>query len=187
MCEDSIRVVHPLFQEVGDGAIPISSLQIEVQKCSVKLACVLNHKFHSRLPIVIQGNIDRNRHKICFAFIFKNRYYGTALWSSPVAANRLKNGEKLLELRRLALADDCPKNTASRVIKVMIKEIKKEFPDIIELISYQDTESHLGTIYKASNWIKSEKDVEYSDWAKSRKRNKAQTKSKKIKWRYPIR
>ena len=59
----------------------------------------------------------------------------------------------MLELRRMAISQEAPKNTASRMIKIMIKIIKKTFPDIWKLISYQDTEVHNGTIYKASGWV----------------------------------
>ena len=49
-----------------------------------------------------------------------------------------------------AIASDAPKYTATRMLSIMVKRIKKEFPDIVRLISYQDTEVHKGTIYKAA-------------------------------------
>jgi len=72
-------------------------------------------------------------------------------------------------LRRFAIAPDAPKNTASRMLKIMTILIKKQMPQIIKLISYQDIEVHKGTIYKASNWVSVTKSGN-PQWKKSRKR-----------------
>jgi hypothetical protein len=80
--------------------------------------------------------------------------YAVAMWSNPVA--RLLPQLAWLELRRLAIADDAPKNTASRFIAWMVRDIRKRFPGVERLISYQDCESHKGTIYKASGWRQAE-------------------------------
>lgn len=34
----------------------------------------------------------------------------------------------------------------------MIRDIQKRFPDIEKAVSYQDSEVHQGTIYKAAGW-----------------------------------
>jgi len=52
---------------------------------------------------------------------YKQAVIGVAIWSSPVAQNRMKDGKTILELRRLALSDVCPYNTASWAISKMIK------------------------------------------------------------------
>jgi hypothetical protein len=57
-----------------------------------------------------------------------------------------------LELRRMALSPDVPKNTASRMLSIMSKLVIKKFPKVKKLISYQDTEVHRGTIYRAAGW-----------------------------------
>ena len=68
----------------------------------------------------------------------------------------------------------------------MIKKIKIKFPDLIKLVSYQDKEVHLGTIYKASNWI-SASDVPLLDWTtKSRKRTALQSDAGKVRWEYSL-
>jgi hypothetical protein len=77
-------------------------------------------------------------------------FYATAAWSNPVA--RLLPQREWLELRRLAIADDAPRNTASRFIGWMVRDIQKRFPEVVQLISYQDCDAHNGTIYKASGW-----------------------------------
>jgi len=75
--------------------------------------------------------------------------YAVALWNTP-SARTLPSG--LLELRRMAVADDAPHCTASRFLAEMAKRIRKEFPDYTKLISYQDVEVHSGTIYRAAGW-----------------------------------
>ena len=103
-----------------------------------------------------------------------------------MAQNRFKDGKKMLELRRMAISEECPKNTASRIIKVMTLLIKKKFTDIIRLISYQDCEVHTGTIYKASGW-KIASETPFIDWTtKNRKRSKIQSGAKKNRWEFQI-
>jgi hypothetical protein len=122
-----------------------------IVKIDYKLSLRLNELWHSRLPYfssVRYASIFSH----CFAAEYKNRYYAVAMWSIPQAWNRLRDGRSCLELRRMAIGPDAPKNTASRMLKIMKNIIKIERPDIIKLISYQDTEVHLGTIYKAAGW-----------------------------------
>jgi hypothetical protein len=148
-----------------------------------QLACDLNEKWHSRLPRIHWSNVVRSKYNVCFGATFENRFIASAIWSSPVARNYDFN--QVLELRRMALSDDCPKNTATRMISFMTKYIKKAFPDIALLISYQDTEVHKGTIYKASNWLPMN-ETKFASWSKSRKRNKDQSTASKIRWEYQI-
>jgi len=171
-----------LFQMIDGGAVPTSPLQLKIVKLNVHSACKYNRKWHSRLPVIDWGNVVRNKHYICFGASFEITCYAVAIWSSPIAQNRFKNGEKILELRRMAISPEAPKNTASRMIKVMISMIKKEFPDIDRLISYQDTEVHRGTIYKASGWEigGTSKGIKWN--TEKRIRNNEQTLAEKIRW-----
>jgi hypothetical protein len=58
-----------------------------------------------------------------------------------------------IELKRMAISDDAPKNTATRMLGWMVKDIRKKFPQCPRLISYQDPQVHSGTIYKAAGWV----------------------------------
>lgn len=171
----------PLFEN-NNYTNPKSPLDLEIIIIGVNFACELNEKWHSRLPHINASNVLRNTHYICFAAKYKGRFYAVAIWSSPVAQNRFRNGENILELRRLAICEDAPKYTASRMLSIMTKVIKNKFPAINKLISYQDTEVHAGTIYKASNWIIGNKSNGISWTTKTRKRNKEQTIAPKIRW-----
>jgi hypothetical protein len=64
----------------------------------------------------------------------------------------------------------------------MEKYIKKNLPAVERLISYQDTEVHHGTIYKASNWEVG-RITSGDDWVRNnRYRQASQTASIKIRW-----
>ena len=159
---------------------------IETEECRAQVACMLNELWHSRLPKIHWSNVVRNTHYVCYYFSYKQAVLGVGIWSSPVAQNRLSGGKTILELRRLALSELCPFNTATRVISEMIKKIKVKFPDIKKLISYQDTEVHNGTIYKASNW-KIGCETKLLDWTtKDRKRMALQSTANKIRWDFDL-
>jgi len=133
------------------------------------------------LPKIPPSNIRRNKYYMCYGFFYNQECYAVAIWSSPVARNIDPN--TVLELRRYAINEKCPKNTASWGLSRMVKLIKKKFRNIILLISYQDTEVHDGTIYKASGWEIGNKTVDGDDWNKpSRKRDNSKTTAIKIRW-----
>lgn len=178
---DSIRVVHPLFQEEGDGSTPISPLQLEINQVDRKTFIALNELWHSRLP-----SCTNCFEGICFAAFYKNIYYAVAWWSKPIASNRLKDGKSIYELRRLAIADDAPKNTASRMISIMSRQIRRKLPNIKKLISYQDTAVHDGTIYKASGWTNGA-ETKFVSWKNRKDFNRTdQSTSNKVRWEREI-
>lgn len=183
---DDVKVALPLFQEVSGGAVPTSPHQFKIEVIRAKVACDLNKRWHSRLPEIDWSNVVRNTHYVCFGAKYKGEWFAVGIWSSPVAQNRFADGRQMLELRRLAIAPQAPKNTASRMISVMTKLIKQKFPDIKRLISYQDTEVHTGGIYKASNWQVGGESAGISWTTKTRNRNKEQTLAKKIRWEYTL-
>jgi hypothetical protein len=99
----------------------------------------------------------------------------------------MKDGDKLLELRRMAIAPDAPKNTASRMLGIMRRKIQAKFPEIIRLVSYQDTEVHTGTIYKASGWRVANIQERAEDWTNTtRNRAKPQSTAPKVRWEYDL-
>jgi hypothetical protein len=132
---------------------------------------------------VVRGNIDRNRRKVCYAAEYANRYIASAIWTDPVAANRFTDGHLLLELRRMAISPQAPKNTASNMIAWMVRDIKRRFPELLRLISYQDSCAHSGTIYKASGWVACDSASTLVDWnVNGRTRVENQSKAPKIRW-----
>jgi hypothetical protein len=187
ICGDSSIAERLSFQIADGGAIPTSPLQFNIEIIDVHTACRLNALWHSRLPIIDWSNVVRNKHSICFGARFDGDLYAVAIWSSPVAANRMKNGREALELRRFAIAPDAPKNTGSRMLSVMRSIIKSRMLDVSWFVSYQDTEVHAGTIYKASGWKLIGESVGVSWSNKNRVRNKEQSMATKARWELQIR
>lgn len=177
----------PLFRSGRGGSTPTSALQLQIKRCSLKRAIELNELWHSRFPIAPYNNMVRSGWVNCYLAEHNEICYATAIWTRPIAANRLKDEYRLLELRRMAIADDAPKNTASRMLRIMKNMIKKDQPEVIRLISYQDTESHDGTIYKASGWriANRSKFVSWSNHS-ARPGKVEQSKAEKIRWEFPL-
>jgi len=171
--------------EILERKLLISPKQLTIIEIPVRLACELNYRWHSVLPIIHWSNVVRNKYYVCYGAYsqYIDNWKAVGIWSSPIASNRMKDGDRILELRRFAIAPDAPKYTATWMLAQMIKRIKQKFPDIIKLISYQDISIHKGIIYKAGN-CKPEKLVRYQSWNKTRKRNPAQTQGDKIRWVY---
>jgi hypothetical protein len=74
--------------------------------------------------------------------------------AGPTAAQKYypQDPDKCLELRRLCLIDDTPKNAESFFVSRTLKWLKKN-TDWKFVVSYADPEQgHQGTIYKASNF-----------------------------------
>ena len=178
-CADDARVAYPLFQEEYGGSTPTSALQLHIAKISSKLAVKLNQKWHSRMPKLDCFAVCSP----CYAAEHHNVYYAIAMWSLPIAANRITDGAHCLELRRMAIAPDAPRNTASRMLGIMRRLIAKERPDIRRLLSYQDTAVHTGTIYKAAGWTPVRTGA-YQTWGNHSKRpgRIEQSRAPKVRW-----
>lgn len=175
-CVDDVRVTCPLFQEEYGGSTPTSTLQLQFAVMDIKRALQLNDKWHSRLPKLTNW-------PGCFAYGAEcnNIVYAVSIWGRPVA--RAYNGTATVELRRMAIADDAPKNTATRMIGWMIRELKKS-GKYTNAISYQDTAVHNGTIYKASGWnpVKVGKDTWDRPNQRNRRREDSQEVGAKVRW-----
>jgi hypothetical protein len=145
----------------------------------------LNELWHSRLPVITN---PYSGHTACFVAEFGNVFYASAIWTSPIA--RAYNGKNYIELRRFAISPDAPKNTASRMLKVMRIKVKAKYPEIVKLISYQDTDVHKGTIYKSSGWQIAGSTKGGSDsWLRpnmGRFRVRSQAPGDKIRWEYDL-
>jgi len=150
---------------------------------------MLNALWHSVLPETYLGNLVGSRRTAFYGAYFQHRWYAVAIWTDPIAANRLKDGEKIMELRRLAIAPDAPRNTASRMLGVMRRLLMKKYPDVIRLISYQSVEHHTGSIYRAAGWestAKSKFTVWHEGDPKDNSRRVSQITSEKVRWQIEL-
>ena len=161
--------------------VPQTPKAMTLHKLNPQFASELNREWHSRLPVIHWSNIVRNRNYICYGACYDWQYFGVGIWSSPV--NQNFDFDTVLELRRLAIAPNAPKFTATWMIGKMVKAIREDVPGITRLISYQDTEVHRGTIYKAANWFPATQ-TKFQPWDKSRSRNGSQSTANKIRWEY---
>lgn len=183
MSAERIRVVHPLFQAEGGGSTPTSALQLHLGWIDPTLGVRLNELWHSRLP-AFTAPLGQFK---AIAAESDGMFYAAAIWSWPVARMLGRHKNKYYELRRLAIAPDAPKNTASRMLRVMRLMICREMPLVENLISYQDTEVHGGTIYKAAGWQPVRKSAA-EEWTRpSRERRKTQSAVAKIRWQIAVR
>lgn len=176
---ESVRVARSLFQETGGGSTPTSALQLTIEPIEFAEARRLNRLWHSRLPrftAIEAAMVGRP----CFGAVFDGLYYAAAIWSNPVA--RMLPQDTWLELRRLAIAPDAPRNTASRMLAVMTRLLRKGHPELVRLVSYQDTEVHTGGIYKAAGWAAGNTS-DGGEWSRpSRKRVAVQSGAVKVRW-----
>lgn len=182
ICVDGCRVAHPLFQTEGDGSSPVSTLQVSdlvFERCARRHAVTLNRLWHSRLPKIPDGMIS-------YAFHARNGdlTYAVAVWSNPVA--RLLP-QHWLELRRMACSPEMPKNGASAFLAWMVRYLRKNHKAHERLISYQDTEVHRGTIYKAAGWLEGNRTRQGDTWETGNRgrinQNGAETiASVKVRW-----
>ena len=147
---DSLMAEQMALQLEEGGSIPTSPLQFTIKEIGVQAASILNAKWHSRLPIYNTGFCLNAT--VCYGAWFEGKWYAVAIWSNPVAAKLSQ--DTWLELRRMAISEPAPRFTASRMLRIMTLLIRRSFPDIIRLISYQDMDAHQGTIYKAAGWSK---------------------------------
>ena len=181
---ESVKVAQSLFQEAGSGSIPTSPLQLWIDVIPFKQAISLNKKWHSRLPRMGTGFIQ-NPPFLCFGAQFDGNWYASAIWSNPVARHLPQ--VEWLELRRLAICESSPRNTASRMLSVMTRLIKRMNKSVLKLISYQDMDVHTGGIYRASGWVATaiNKDGKWN--RPNRSRPESQSNSPKQRWELEIR
>ena len=132
---------------------PLSPKDFTICEVDMRTGCYLNGTWHSMLPRwsgAFIGAMLAGRTSVPYAAIHNGKPYAVAIWSQP-AIRQQCNGTTI-ELRRLACGPECPKNTASRMLSVMLKLVKYKWPFLVRAISYRAIDAHKGTIYKASGW-----------------------------------
>lgn len=84
----------------------------------------------------------------------KNEIVGVILYGNPTAPTTLKicgdeNRKEVIEITRLWIKDDTPKNTESYFISNTIKLVPKEI-----IVAFADPDAnHIGIVYQASNFL----------------------------------
>lgn len=145
-----VVAAYPLFQAEGGGSIPTSALDLRIEEIGMRLARELNTKWHSMLPRTDLGNLLCGTTSVAYGAMHDGNWYAVGIWTQPIIAAMCDG--KTIELRRLAISDSAPKNTASRMLSVMSRLVKRKFPAMEKAISYLAVDVHRGTIYRAAGW-----------------------------------
>ena len=99
----------------------------------------------------------------CFAMLIRGELVGGSVLGKPRHESKYEN---CIDIRRMACLDDAPFNSESwflgRILKYLLANTKYD-----GVLSYSDlTQGHIGTIYKATNFVESGKTAptKYVEW-----------------------
>lgn len=102
-----------------------------------------------------------------FALYIDGIMRGVVSYGTPASSSLLKgvcgkeHASKVLELNRLIIEEDCPKNSASFLVGRSLRLLPK--PSIV--VSYADTaQGHVGYIYQACNFLYTGLSAKRTDW-----------------------
>lgn len=182
--DGAIRLARPLFQAGDGGSKPTSALELWIEPIAFTRARELNRAWHSILPKFGTGFIE-DQNFPCFAAVCPaGVIYAVAIWSNP-AARKLPQ-VAWLELRRLAIAEDAPAYTASRMLRIMRMLLHRKRPHVERVISYQSKGVHAGTIYRADGW-RPVAECKGDTWNRpKRPRPESQQIDDRVRWERPI-
>lgn len=145
-CGGSSKVEYSLFQMEDGGAIPTSPLQCKVYVCKFKDIRHIFEQYHYK------GGHMGGGISFCLSLKYKDRIVGGIVVGKLRHEKKYSEHGKVVELRRMACLDECPKNTESYFLSKTIWFLKK-YTDVKRVISYSDKSvGHIGTIYKAANF-----------------------------------
>jgi len=168
MSGESIEEMRLLFQIEDGGASPTSPLQLsdfKIFPCKWRDIVNVLRDFHYR-KTQIGGSL-----KYVFKVVSNDQVIGGLAFGNPWHPESYEEGGrwKCLELRRLCLIDDAPKNSESWAIGYCLRWLRK-FTDYNRILSYSDLgQGHIGTIYKASGFTlfsESKKGGKVIEWRK---------------------
>jgi hypothetical protein len=151
ICGDSLKVKQQTIQFENSGAIPTSPHQLKLKEIEKKVASLCYERWHYFGKKGFLSSVN-------YGVYFGDKLMGGISFGIPNAKNikgiyTSDTQRDFFELTRLALSDECPKNSESYVISKAIYLIRKKFQNIKGIITYADTKyNHTGTIYRASNF-----------------------------------
>jgi hypothetical protein len=105
------------------------------------------------------GTVTRNTQLHLGAFL-DGRLVGVAQFGPPLDRSKLLGlvegtaWDGMIELNRLALLDDTPRNTESRFLAVCMRLLRQHYPQLGWVVSFADaTQCGDGTIYRAAGFV----------------------------------
>ena len=149
------------FQIEDGGSIPTSPLQLFFKSINYETATkviIERHYLHRQAPITW-----------AFGAYFNDILVGVCTIGKPASHTLIEgccgkeNAHKVFELNRLWLDDNAPKNSESRFIGWVLRQI----PRGTVLVSYADAAyNHRGIVYQATNWIFTGQSIPFTDYTK---------------------
>ena len=104
----------------------------------------------------------------CFGLFDGEEMIGCVIYGKPASPSLCvgvcgkEESDKVIELTRLWIKDNTPKNTESFLIGRSLRLLPKQ-KDII--VSYAEIDAgHVGTVYQATNWIYTGKSDRHVEW-----------------------
>ena len=100
---------------------------------------------------------------VCFAMLLNNELVGGSVLGKPRHEDKYKN---CIDIRRMACLDDAPHNSESWFLGSILKYFLAN-TNYTGVLSYSDlTVGHIGTIYKATNFVETGKTspTKYVEW-----------------------
>lgn len=129
-----------------------SAKEIEIKLISKPIADTVVKKYH------YSGKVTQNS-QINFGIFDKNLLIGALQFGASIDKRRMAKSlgigfNDFLELNRMALQPDTPKNTESRAISICLRILKKNYPNLKCVVSFADAcQCGDGTIYRASGFV----------------------------------
>lgn len=147
----SIMIMRSTDQLKDGGTIPASALQFSACTIGGVSRFIKKHHYSHTHP----GGIDFAFAATCgfelvgacaFGFIAGNA-------KAMCVCDGVDDPRRYRELMRLVLLDEVAKNTESQFIGFCLRWLKRN-TDLAAIVSFADPKfGHVGTVYKASNWI----------------------------------
>lgn len=128
---------------ISNGTYIVKAIQSKEARCIVK-------KYHYSGKVVANSKIHLG------VFNKENVLVGCLQFGPPMngekTAKKICNDTRMLELNRMVMRDEEPRNSESMAISLCVKYLKK-YTDVQWLLSFSDgKESNVGYIYQATNW-----------------------------------
>ncbi len=147
----------PLEFDIKPETDKLNKKDCEIQFCSFSDIRHIFEDYHYRKGHM-GGGIS-----VCFAMLINNELVGGSVLGKP---RHEKKYENCIDIRRMACLDEAPYNSESwflgSIIKYLVSNTEYE-----NVLSYSDlTVGHIGTIYKATNFVEAGKTspTNYVEW-----------------------
>lgn len=129
---------------------PREATDLTLTRPPLSLAIELIANWQSDLPQLSEAAVTRTPPVVAFGAEYSGWLYAVAVWSAPISP-RL-NDDHTLELRRLAMCEAAPPDTASWMLDAMSRAIPEVCPEIRRLLAYDEFHEDGDVVYETAGW-----------------------------------